>query len=100
MEQKQLDSENWNIYKKRLTYTCPVGYLIERPNGDYTEQPDPIPEAQYTFELECAEDARWTPRPLHGGTIMPRCIRKYSFLDLFKCIFRPIAIKKLYLMEN
>ena len=50
--------------------------MIERPNGDYSEQPDPIPEDPYTFEVECAADARWTPRPLHGGTVMPRCIRK------------------------
>ena len=29
-------------------------------------------------QVECAADARWTPRPLHGGTIMPRCIRKLT----------------------
>ena len=75
-EIKKADPENWNVFKRRLKYTCPVGYIIERPNGDYSEQPDPIPEEQYSFELECAEDARWTPRPLHGGTVMPRCIRK------------------------
>ena len=75
-ERKAEDPINWNIFRKRLTYTCPVGHLIERPNGDYSEQPDPIPEDPYTFEVECAADARWTPRPLHGGTVMPRCIRK------------------------
>ena len=31
------------------------------------------------FEVECAADAVWTPRPLHGGTIMPKCIRKLTF---------------------
>ena len=44
------DPEEWNIFRRRLTYTCPVGYIIDRPDGDYSEQPDPIPEEQYSFE--------------------------------------------------
>ena len=76
LERKAEDPAEWNVFRKRLTYTCPVGHVIDRPSGDYSEQPDPIPEEQYSFEVECAEDAVWTPRPLHGGTIMPRCIRK------------------------
>ena len=75
-ERKLEDPKNWNVFRRRLTYTCPIGYIIERPNGDYTEQPDPIPEEPYKFEVECEADAVWTPKPLHGGTIMPRCIRK------------------------
>ena len=88
-ERKAEDPINWNIFRKRLTYTCPVGHLIERPNGDYSEQPDPIPEDPYTFEVECAEDARWTPRPLHGGTVMPRCIRrnKFCLTNCKNCLF-------------
>ena len=44
------DPERWNVFQKRLTYTCPVGFIIDRPDGDYSEQPDPIPEEQYSFE--------------------------------------------------
>ena len=75
-ERKLADPVNWNTFRKRLTYTCPVGYVIENPHGVYSEQPDPIPEEQFTFEVECEADAKWTPKPLHGGTVMPRCIRK------------------------
>ena len=67
--------ERWNAFEKRLTYTCPIGFVIERP-GQHNEQPDPIPEAAESFEIECADDAAWTPRPLHGGTVMPACIRE------------------------
>ena len=28
-----------------------MGYVIENPNGVYSEQPDPIPEEQFTFEV-------------------------------------------------
>ena len=75
-------SLNTSDLRKRLTYTCPVGYVIENPLGVYSEQPDPIPEEQFTFEVECEYDARWTPKPLHGGTIMPRCIRKSFSLSI------------------
>lgn len=30
----------------RITYTCPVGYVIENPYGNYDEQPNPIPKEQ------------------------------------------------------
>ena len=30
-----------------------MGYVIENPNGVYSEQPDPIPEEQFTFEVKC-----------------------------------------------
>ena len=66
-----------------------MGYVIENPLGVYSEQPDPIPEEQFTFEVECEYDAIWTPKPLHGGTIMPRCIRKsfkYTFLFISSLI--------------
>ena len=43
---------DWNAFRKRLTYTCPVGFVIERPDGDYSEQPDPIPEEQFKFEAQ------------------------------------------------
>ena len=29
-------------------------------------------------QVECAEDASWRPIPLHGGNIMPACIRKFT----------------------
>ena len=50
LDRKAEDPERWNVFLKRLTYTCPVGYIIDRPDGDYSEQPDPIPEEQYSFE--------------------------------------------------
>ena len=75
-DRKLEDPLSWNTFRRRLTYTCPTGYVIENPNGVYNEQPDPIPEEKFTFEVECESDARWTPKPLHGGTVMPRCIRK------------------------
>ena len=30
----------------RITYTCPTGYVIENPYGNYNEQPNPIPKEQ------------------------------------------------------
>ena len=30
----------------RITYTCPIGYVIENPYGIYNEQPNPIPKEQ------------------------------------------------------
>ena len=41
---KKADPEYWNKFQRHLTYTCPVGYVIGRPNGDYSEQQDPMPE--------------------------------------------------------
>ena len=77
-DRKLEDPLDWNTFRRRLTYTCPTGYVIENPNGVYNEQPDPIPEEKFTFEVECEADAIWTPKPLHGGTVMPRCIRKLT----------------------
>ena len=74
-ERKAGNPERWNAFEKRLTYTCPIGFVIENPLT-HTEQQDPIPTNPESFEVECAEDATWTPRPMHGGTIMPACIRK------------------------
>ena len=76
LELKSADPKYWNKYKSRITYTCPVGYVIEKPGNRYNEQPDPIPEELETFEVECAANAAWTPRPKDGGTYMPYCIRK------------------------
>ena len=88
---KKADPEYWNKFKRRLTYTCPVGYVIERPNGDYSEQQDPMPEELETFEVECAANAVWTPRPKDGGNYMPSCIRKYIFSPngfyIYCCVF-------------
>ena len=81
LDLKAASPDYWNMYKKRVTYTCPVGYVIEKPGNVYNEQPDPIPEELETFEVECAADAVWTPRPKDGGNYMPYCIRKY--LDMF-----------------
>ena len=57
-------------------YTCPVGFVIERPAEQYGEQQDPIPPGQETFEVECGKFGRWEPRPYDDGTYMPYCIRK------------------------
>ena len=81
------DPQLWNSFEKRLVYTCPVGFVIEQPGGMDSEQPDPIPVEQESFEVECAADARWTPRPLHGGTIMPACIRELLYLNLLREAF-------------
>ena len=76
LELKAADPKYWNSYQKRVTYTCPLGYVIEVPGGNYNEQPDPISKDLQTFEVECAANAAWTPRPLDGGNYMPSCIRK------------------------
>ena len=81
LEKKEADPLAWNTYRRRLTYTCPIGYLVERSGGDYSEQQDPIPEDQESFEVECAADAIWTPRPVQGGSVMPECIRKIQKLN-------------------
>ena len=49
-DQKLEDPERWNAFKSRLTYTCPVGFVIESP-GKYNEQPEPIPETQDEFQV-------------------------------------------------
>ena len=44
-----------------------------------------------TLQVECEYDAVWTPKPLHGGTVMPRCIREWkqtNYFSFFK-IFHP-----------
>ena len=77
LELKAADPDYWNMYQRRLTYTCPRGYVIEQPAGVNYEQPDPIPVELETFEVECAANAVWTPRPLNGLDYMPYCIRNY-----------------------
>jgi hypothetical protein len=59
----------------RITYTCPVGFVIEEPRN-YREQPLFIPVLQETFDVECGDNAVWTPLPPGGGSAMPSCIRK------------------------
>ena len=76
-ERKAIDPERWNAFGKHLTYTCPVGFVIEKPNSD-SEQQDPIPTTQEQFDVECWNDATWMPVPQHGGNVMPTCIRKKS----------------------
>ena len=76
LELKEADPKYWNSYERRITYTCPLGFVIEVPGGNYAEQPDPISKDLQTFEVECAANAAWTPRPLDGGDYMPSCIRK------------------------
>ena len=49
-DQKLEDPERWNAFRSRLTYTCPVGFVIESP-GHFNEQPEPIPETQEEFEV-------------------------------------------------
>ena len=92
LDLKAASPDYWNMYKKRITYTCPVGYVIEKPGNVYNEQPDPIPEELETFEVECAANAVWTPRPKDGGNYMPYCIRKCS-VHLF-CSVRKTMNKK------
>ena len=78
LQLKDADPEYWNKYQRRLTYTCPTGYVVEHPGGDYSEQQDPILDEKESFEVECAANAAWTPRPTDGGNHMPSCIRKFN----------------------
>ena len=50
-EKKAGDPERWNAFQSRLTYTCPVGFVIEVPGGRHNEQQDPIPVEQESFEV-------------------------------------------------
>jgi hypothetical protein len=61
----------------RITYTCPVGFVIDEPNS-YNEQPAFIPLLQETFVVMCGDDATWTPLAPGGGTAMPSCIRRFK----------------------
>lgn len=74
-ELKESDPLQWNSFRRRITYTCPIGFVIERP-GFNMEQQDPIPPRQESFEVECGKFSKWEPRPIDGGTYMPFCIRK------------------------
>ena len=49
-ERKAADPERWNAFRSQLTYTCPVGFVIETP-GRHDEQPEPIPETQEEFQV-------------------------------------------------
>jgi hypothetical protein len=60
----------------RITYTCPVGHVIDLPNRD-DEQPEFVPLLQETFDVMCGDDATWVPLAPGGGTAMPSCIRKF-----------------------
>ena len=72
---KKASPEKWNGWRHNLTYTCPQGYVLDIPGNDM-EQTDPIPEEEDTrsFTVQCGDNAVWTPRLLHGGTAMPKCI--------------------------
>ena len=72
---KEEDPKNWNSFRRRITYTCPVGFVLERPNI-FAEQQDPISPLQEEFEVECGKFAKWEPKPIDGGDYMPYCIRK------------------------
>ena len=70
-ERQEGNPERWNAYGGRLTYTCPLGFVLEK-TGQHAEQQDPIPLHPEEFEVDCSEDATW--RPVLGA--MPSCIRK------------------------
>jgi hypothetical protein len=63
------------FFSFRITYTCPVGFVIEVPNRD-DEQPEFVPLLQETFDVMCGDDAYWLPLAPGGGNAMPSCIRK------------------------
>ena len=50
-EKKAGNPERWNAFQSRLTYTCPIGFVIEVPGGRHNEQQDPIPVEQESFEV-------------------------------------------------
>ena len=72
---KQEDPVRWNRWRANLTFTCPSGYVIDVPMNN-KEQWDPIPqdEESRSFTVQCGDNAVWTPRLLHGGNKMPKCI--------------------------
>ena len=101
-EKKAGNPKRWNAFQSRLTYTCPIGFVIEVPGGRHDEQQDPIPVDQESFEVgftllpsitkqqvECWEDAVWKPIPLHGGHVMPTCIRKLTIQDVLVQYYFP-----------
>ena len=50
-DKKAGNPERWNAFQSRLTYTCPIGFVIEVPGGRHNEQQDPIPVEQESFEV-------------------------------------------------
>ena len=50
-EKKAANPERWNAFQSRLTYTCPIGFVIEIPGERHNEQQDPIPVEQESFEV-------------------------------------------------
>jgi hypothetical protein len=81
LQLNESDPLEWNTYQKRITYTCPAGFVIERPDGRYGEQQDPMVwwlGEQDEFELECGPNALWEPVGMGGEYLsyMPYCIRK------------------------
>ena len=50
-EKKAGNPKRWNAFQSRLTYTCPIGFVIEVPGGRHNEQQDPIPVENEQFEV-------------------------------------------------
>ena len=64
-EKKAGNPKRWNAFQSRLTYTCPIGFVIEVPGGRHDEQQDPIPVDQESFEVgftycyQASQNIRW-----------------------------------------
>ena len=64
-EKKAGNPKRWNAFQSRLTYTCPIGFVIEVPGGRHDEQQDPIPVDQESFEVvftycyHASQNNRW-----------------------------------------
>ena len=63
------------MYGKRITYTCPIGYVLELPSKDNEQD-----FKQTKFDVRCDADARWRPVLNHSKMpdlpVMPTCIRE------------------------
>ncbi len=77
---------DWNIYLRKIKYSCPNGHVLEHPNKD-NEQMIETSE----FEVLCDADRHWRPlldyNPFPNTPVMPKCIRKFIFLFSILFIF-------------
>ena len=77
-----------------------MGYVIENPNGVYSEQPDPIPEEQFTFEVKCVLCKVYIVYIVYitGGVWVRRCVDSQAptWWDYHASLYSWVETNKLF----
>lgn len=95
-EKKAGNPERWNAFQSRLTYTCPIGFVIEIPGGRHNEQQDPIPVEQESFEVGKSTVAQFVSTALRWNVGRMPFGSQSHFTEATSC--RPAYVN--YLQQN